>query len=79
MFSFMFCFQIVCKCQEMAWNGVGELSLTAVVLSWKEGVQGQLGSKWPISAPRRVEQWDVVFVSVCISGTDAPIYVFMTL
>lgn len=31
MFSFVLSFQIVCKCQEMAWNGVGELSLTAVV------------------------------------------------
>lgn len=42
-------------------------------------MQGQLGSKWPTSAPRRVEQQDVIFVSVCVSGTDAIIYVFMTL
>lgn len=78
-FSFVFCFQIICKCQAMVWSGVGELALTAVVESWKEGEQGQRGHKWPLSAPRGAEQRDVVFVSVCISGTDAIIYVFMTL
>lgn len=76
-FLLCFLFKLFVSRNGVEWSGGTVSDSCGLIL--KEGEEGRLGSKWPVSVPRRVEQRDVIFVCVCISGTDAIIYVFMTL
>lgn len=79
MVCFLLCFLFKLYVGLEKWCGMEwESCLRHLQFSPGKEEKGQLVSTWPVSVSRRVVQRDAVFVSVCISGTDATISVFMT-